>query len=290
MTMISCAGGKGKLCLGVLLLIFFLQIYLRASSILTTQNIASAEDHSTRNTTQLSSSSTQCIESLTDCDLSCLDWTIVLAMGRSGSTTLQQMITKLPGMNFYGEEGGILEHFMKLQRNITYNSKHHEVSWYGAQDINVTTTACMVQKFYSERHGEKCLHRGCKHGFKEVKYRSPEMMKWIRTIFPTSRIILNYRSECPDGYKDIFYRNCTRLEMETNSFLNAYQHIDKVFHMELENLNNLTKWRDLSMFLGYDNCTALKVTTSNKNRGYSRKFSSHNPWNCSSSIMKGAGN
>lgn len=71
----------------------------------------------------------KCLLHLTDCNLSCLDWTIVLATGRSGSTTIQQMISKLPGMNFYGEEGGLLmSTFHELQGYISHIGQKTESS------------------------------------------------------------------------------------------------------------------------------------------------------------------
>ena len=87
----------------------------------------------------------QCLLRLRDCDLDCIDWTIVLATGRSGSTTVQHMISKLPGMNFYGEEGGLLEEMHGVQKTIRDASQHMDLSWKGARDANVTTMACMTQ-------------------------------------------------------------------------------------------------------------------------------------------------
>ena len=220
----------------------------------------------------------RCLSHLTNCDLSCLDWTIVLATGRSGSTTVQQMISKLPAMNFYGEEGGLLKSFHALQENII-DQKHGGLSWLGSKDSNVCTVACMTQKFYAERHGINCLQRGCKHGWKEIRYKSPKDIEWIRTVFPSSRIVLNYRSKCSDNYKDGFGRNCDKILEQSRSLLNATGKLTNTFHMEFEQINNLTKWQELSTFIGYENCKASNVTKANTNE-YTMAEKSYNPWTC----------
>mmetsp|Transcript_10605 Transcript_10605/g.18624 ORF Transcript_10605/g.18624 Transcript_10605/m.18624 type:complete len:289 (-) Transcript_10605:122-988(-) len=225
----------------------------------------------------------QCLPSIHACDLSCLNWTIVLSSGRSGGTTVQQMISKLPNMSFYGEEGGLLQSFYELQQKVENGKEHSEgVSWFGSGDINVTAVACMTQKFYAERHGSNCLHSGCQHGWKEIRYTSPQMIKWIRTVFPSSKLVLNYRSTCPRDYKDIFGRDCTGITKRKETILESTKNLLDVFHMELEQLNNLTKWHKLADFLGFG-CKPLSVTSYNQNRTYSnsRHISNHNPWKCS---------
>ena len=219
----------------------------------------------------------RCIISLTDCDLSCLDWTIVLAMGRSGSTTVQQMISKLPGMHFYGEEGGLLKKMRELQKTIDH--AYVALPWWGSSDKNVTTLACMTQKFYAERHGDFCQERGCRHGWKEIRYNRPELINWIRITFPTSKIILNYRSSC-SNYVDNWHRDCETLKKQTNNFLRITQNLTNVFHMKLEGLNDLGKWKQLANFLGYS-CEALNVTSANLNRSISHRPLEYNPWKCS---------
>ena len=138
----------------------------------------------------------------------------------------------------------------------------------------------MAQKFYAERHGANCLHKGCKHGWKEIRYNTPEAVEWIRTIFPSSKIILNYRSSCSDNYEDSFSRSCSKILEQTQSLLNATRELTNVFHMEFEQINNLTKWQQLSNFIGYDQCEAMNLTVANMNGGFtplSREAAS-SPW------------
>jgi len=225
----------------------------------------------------------RCISSLVNCDLRCLDWTIVLALGRSGSTTIQAMISKLPGMNFYGEEGGILKNFRDAQDTIRTNPSSH-LSWLGSADKNDTTIACMVQKFFSERHEQTCLERGCRHGWKEIRYLKPEDIRWVRALFPSARIVVNYRDKCANNYVDVFDRNCTRLERQKQIFLQAIEDViaedsSSLFHLRTEQLNNLTRWNELSAFLGY-NCDAVNVTSANTNRSGTRQGFKYSPWIC----------
>ena len=254
----------------------------------------------------------ECLLHLTGCNLSCLDWTIVLATGRSGSTTIQQMISKLPGMNFYGEEGGLLmSSFHTLQETISQNRQKHghnlsvsrtlylnciylehrnfihllpcpHVQWLGSKDNNISTVACMTQKFYAERHGASCLHRGCKHGWKEIRYMTPKAIEWIRTIFPSSKIVLNYRSSCSDNYKDSWNRNCSKILEQTQSLVNATRELTNVFRMDFEQINNLTKWQQLSKFIGYDKCKAMNLTVANMNHSSTppSEEAAYSPWTC----------
>lgn len=218
-----------------------------------------------------------CIRSVIDCDLSCLNWTIVLAMGRSGSTTVQQMIGKLPGFSMYGEEGGLLHNIRDIQSQIQKSPRG--LPWWGSTDKNVTTVACLAQKFYSERHGDTCLHRGCRHGFKEIRYMNTIDIHWLQTVFPSAQFVLNYRKLC-SNYSDIFGRNCTVLATQRNNFLKSAENLTSSFHMTTEELNNVTKWGELADFLGYGSCTAHNVTSANLQRGYSRSQTAVNPWSC----------
>lgn len=220
--------------------------------------------------------SKSCISTLVNCDLTCLDWTIVLSMGRSGSTTIQEMISKLPGMNFYGEEGGLLTHFKAAQDQISKRTPW--VSWKGSEDKNVSTIACVTQKFYSERHGQTCLERGCRHGFKEIRYRTRDQIHWLQILFPAARIVLNYRDEC-QNYTDSFNRDCSVLDPQKEEFLKSAENLTNSFHMKFEDINNLERYRELSVFLGYD-CEALHVFQYNTKRTGSKDFQDVNPWEC----------
>lgn len=89
----------------------------------------------------------RCLLSLIDCDLSCLDWTIVLSAGRAGSTTVLRMLADLPGMHFYGEEGGLLDRAREFQERVDKSRRMHrgQLAWLGAEDSDVRTVACMTQ-------------------------------------------------------------------------------------------------------------------------------------------------
>ena len=225
----------------------------------------------------------QCLLRINDCDLSCLDWTIVLSIGRSGSTTIQQMISKLPDMNFYGEEGGMLESFHNVQKDIEVSKERGDtapLSWWGSNDTDPSTIACLTQKWYAERHGDKCLNRGCRHGWKEIRYTSSERVDWLRKVFPSSKIVLNYRGSC-SNYTDVFGLDCDARRKEEDELLHATKHLDNVFHMKLEQLNDLSRWKSLAQFIGYDDCQALKVAVANANRSVSLRPVDYNPWKCS---------
>ena len=223
----------------------------------------------------------QCLVRINGCDLSCLDWTIVLSLGRSGSTTIQGMISKLPKMNFFGEEGGIMDSLYQAQGTINETANYEKLymAWYGSKDSDVTAMACMTQKLYAERHGQTCLHRGCRHGWKEIRYRKPEQIQWLRAVFPSSKLVLNYRRSC-SGYKDTFGRDCTVLQKQKDLLLRSTEGLSNVFHMELEQLNNLTRWEHLAKFIGYDGCKAMNVSVYNLNRGTSRHTPARSPWSC----------
>ena len=230
-----------------------------------------------------SSDKQSCITTLANCDLACLDWTIVLSMGRSGSTTVQEMISKLPGMNFYGEEGGLLRSIKDAQDKIS--KRRLSISWRGSEDKNVSTIACMTQKFYSERHGQTCLERGCRHGWKEIRYRSADEIHLLQTFFPAARIILNYRDKCEQNYTDVFNRDCSRLDAGKEDFLKNAKILTNSFHLKFEDIDNLERYNELSVFLGYD-CKALHVLSYNTNRSYntyrtsSKLLRGGNPWDC----------
>ena len=115
-------------------------------------------------------------------------------------------------------------------------------------------------------------------GFKEIRYDTLEQIKFIKTAFPCSRMILNYRRDTEKQLKSAFFKNSKYMSkdrlLKKNSNMEdihkIYQETTYLMPLEsftLASFNHMLEWLlGDNKLLG--NCSFLKVCHSNHNGTY----------------------
>ena len=212
------------------------------------------------------------------CDIKQQKWIIILATGRSGSTTILSMVNLLPGVRITGEQDGLMVSFMDMRNHFRKLRKMRGTSWtHTRRATEDSLVYCMAQEWvksdtpYTNR-SEKLL----RYGFKEIRYSDVEILGFISDAFPNAQFIISYRqniaaqlSSASKAFPQPFTSKV--FDARTNTLLEwANKRPDKVFEMPLESFS-LETFSNLYKWLGF-NCSATAIEHDNAHKGY-RKVS-----------------
>ena len=211
------------------------------------------------------------------CDIYKEKWIIILATGRSGSTTLMSMVNLLPGVNISGEHDGLMHSFKDLRDHLRRLKRMRGIAWahtlWASEDNQVY---CMAQQWVksdsSNRNRSDDLIR---HGFKEIRYNDVDILEFLEDAFPNAQFIISYRrdiaaqlSSTSKAFSQPFGTN--DLNKHTKTLLDwAKERPDnKTYDMPLEKFS-LETFSNLYQWLGF-NCTATAMEHDNADKGYRR--------------------
>jgi hypothetical protein len=215
-----------------------------------------------------------------------MKYVLILATGRSGSTTLQRIINTIPKTMLYGENCGliwslikchidlarfkskvkddlyILEKKMNIsltdKKQITYNEyidNNHPPIWYNVVDhdnVNLKITDIISDIIYDT---DKEII-GFKH-LLEIKDDNLSILKKFIELFPDTKIIINYRKDIESQSKSKWWGNLSNPEStELLNCLNKlsidlYNNFNKqCYLMEFNDIFNVNKVKEMFDFLG----------------------------------------
>ena len=201
-------------------------------------------------------------------DLAANDWIFILGTGRSGSTTLLQMVNALPNVQLSGEHDAELDSFIDLRNRLRVTLKHagSEAWLHDRHQLKEAHLFCTVQSWFFMHTGKPC-NTTATHGFKEIRYNSFEQLNFLRDAFPGAKFILNFRREVLRQSRSAWYKNVHGVENalnKTNAVLQSWAEVNRAraYLLPLEdftpgNFTELFKW------LGFSNCKAIAVTHTN---------------------------
>jgi hypothetical protein len=206
------------------------------------------------------------------CNLCEREFTIILATGRSGSTTLLEMINQLPGYDLGGEQAGqfnSLYDFYKHYKESQNRGKqsHGQGAWANRVE-NENPFLCWIQAWYFAHSGSLKVAKPTTrvHGFKEIRYNKHDVIDFLIKVFPCGKFITNYRLDIAKQHKSKFHKHTSVNELEkmTDTLVSSSQKYPKrMFEMPLERFDNITLWDSLFSWLGMPNCRATSVAWAN---------------------------
>ena len=202
-----------------------------------------------------------------NCNLTAHEWVFILGTGRSGSTTVLEMINELPNVELSGEHDGELFSFMDLRERMKHTLEHNGDAW--LQEINAlkeNELFCMMQRWFFLHTGKVCS-RSTIHGFKEVRYNTFEQLDFIGDAFPNAKIVMSYRRDLEKQSNSSWFKDTENshdaLFFQTRKLVKwAEAHPTRSYLMPLEDFSagNFTA---LYRWLGFTHCEALAVTHAN---------------------------
>ena len=209
-------------------------------------------------------------------------WLFVIAQGRSGSTTMKNMINLLPGVRLNGETGDVLSTLRELysyidtDENIRKGNNHMNGPW-GHNEYN-NELSCAAQKFIEALNppadNETKNNPSDILGFKEIRVNSLEKVKFLISHFPCSRFIFNIRSDeeaLAKSQKHAFRGGETMLDNHAiprlYSIVQQMLGDKRVYAMDMIQWNDETVgveyFNDLAVWLGFEHCAFPRVLRDN---------------------------
>lgn len=172
-------------------------------------------------------------------------WLFIWATGRSGSTTVLEMLNSVPCIGISGENGNFMNQLITLD-NITHRLHGKKGAWFNDVDFEKLTLA--EQNWISSLNSLKSKHIS---GFKEIRIDS---IPFITRRFPHAFHIINYRRNHTAQLQSTFQKQNT----DNGLFLKEaeirkYLHNQKVFELPLEDFtvhafNKILSWIGITKY------------------------------------------
>jgi len=209
----------------------------------------------------------------------------VLAQGRSGSTTMKNMINELPGVRLSGEIGDTVEYMKNLWSYIWNNDNlkrgrgKFKGSW-GHNNIVKDDLACPAQNLIEAMNPTAEVNDKTDHiiGFKEIRVDSLETMEFLLAYFPCSRFVFNIRSDPvgllrsqntnfgSDGYADQTSDKLPALYREFYNMLGPR----RAYFMDMVEWSQSSgkHFDELAQWLGFEDCHYPGILHDNTGNGW----------------------
>ena len=131
------------------------------------------------------------------CDLCRDNWLFILgAGGRTGSTTALGMFSRVPGFVLSGEHWGLLKEASTMLEHLKDTDGHVGVSFMN-HGVDYHRIACSMQHLVKNivlgKDFEALSRNSTVFGFKEIRYTSPKMLRFLFNMFPCARFVFTYR-------------------------------------------------------------------------------------------------
>jgi len=220
---------------------------------------------------------------------------LIIATGRSGSTTLLSMMNQLPGVRLSGENKNELKKEMDATNNLFRNNdlkpNINQKDAYRHNQIPYSALSCATQKMFemiNPPEREDMNRRNFDDsrtiiGFKTISFHnSPqleEIVQFVKDSFPCLRVILNIRSDVEEqgkSRKKYFGKVMTKLQMEKKLQMenSRIRNITNMFGDEHARLLDMSSWtkeetglqdlNDVVHWLGFRNCKFNSLYHENK--------------------------
>lgn len=217
-----------------------------------------------------------CASMASACNLCDEGWLFVVSTGRSGSTTVQQMLNALPQVYMAGENGGVLSGLVLLTRPYHFHTRNHtanETSWWRYADPNQHAILCDLQRYVRDllTPADNVTGRTRYIGFKEIRYEIFEL-ELMRNLFPCGKFIVNWRRNITDlkrSRKVAFVGNEAGGFGRRNRLFERFAASlgNRSFSLPLESMS-LDTFQDMRRWLGVSGCAYTDVYHYNINGGY----------------------
>lgn len=200
---------------------------------------------------------------------------LIVATGRSGSTTLQRIINTIPNSNICGENYGAILALLQFYRNIKVSTckyipggktplSYNDIlrngikpSWYNSYNIDdiVQQIRQMIRKLFQGTNASTIW------GFKEIRFDNNQvtLLNEFVELFPHTKIIIHIRENITQQSKSSWYRHnpneSVKYLQEYNKQLISYyqQHTSYCYLSTFERMFEIDHVRNIFTYIGCDN-------------------------------------
>jgi len=195
-------------------------------------------------------------------------WLFIMATGRSGSTTMLEMLNAVPGFYLAGENYGLLEKVWQIYEstmNASQRAKDGDARFHG-NPVSEHGLLCSLQLLVRATLGEFGTDRASVVGFKEIRHTSGRQRTFWKKAFPCARFIVNTRRNTTRQHNSQFQKflSLSSLEAYTKD-LEQYQarHTEYVHQLQLESYS-VGGFNQLLNSLGVSGCNFTDMAWANK--------------------------
>lgn len=204
-------------------------------------------------------------------------WAFVLSSGRTGSTSILEMLNAIPGFYIAGENFGLLQHVQELYQNddmqiLMAGGNYSTASFYHLP-ISSNDVRCALQSYVKAMIGGFDPSTTSVIGFKEIRHHTAEELDFFLELFPCARIVINTRADTEalqesqnHTFEDV--PNQEELQAVTDVLENwQAAHRKEAFLMRLEDFS-LKRFNEMLAWLGVANCQYTSIAEDNTQFGY----------------------
>lgn len=220
---------------------------------------------------------------------------LIIATGRSGSTTLLSMMNKLPGVRLSGEnwdEIGLEKQAVDNLYQGLFQPKKNRIGAWTHNKIPAGAFSCATQKMFEIINPPSFMDMKSKSfddsrtiiGFKTIRFQTEDniedSIQFVKESFPCARIIVNIRSNIEE--QTASHKNTINSDLTVDEISRGIQiengrmsSIANMFGEERARLIDMSKWtkdesglqvlNDVVHWLGFRNCTFNSLYHENLN-------------------------
>lgn len=210
----------------------------------------------------------------------------VLGTGRSGTTTIKAFLNSLPHFRIAGENKDVLGRLLTI-----FNSLKEIKGW--SDGAGAWENHYDLQKTFdnSRKYILDTIAPGPGHkviGFKEIRENSLDKVKFLKRLFPCSKLILSYRNNTQEQSHSAFYKNNKGASKEldnANNFMLKLHNANPswMYLLALEEFS-IEKFDDLLQWVGEKNCHANYIPQMNANSSYKNDKNWRNATRCNGEL------
>ncbi|KAA8499864.1 hypothetical protein FVE85_7449 [Porphyridium purpureum] len=222
------------------------------------------------------------VEAAAQCDLCADNWFFILgAGGRTGSTTALSMFNEVPGIHLTGEHFGVLRESWRIWERLRTIGEKYRVSAFMGSPTNDTDFMCSVQSMVKAivfgNNRDEIEESTRILGFKEIRYASPNMMRFLANAFPCARFLLSVRNNVSVPLKASAFGDEAWMRKKWRYSRDLFQTMNKAFPKSTAvfSVEDLTVDRFnafLHDMLGVQGCTFWRVDVRNSEGTFSKEF------------------
>jgi hypothetical protein len=196
---------------------------------------------------------------------------LIVAIGRSGSTTLQRIVNTIENSNITGENNNfifsLLKAYNNLRRTIKMTPKinnkflsseeldklQKKPCWYNSFDLDKIKDDLrkIIIDFLSKDNNNNVL------GFKEIRWHEDyNLINEFIDLFPNTKVIMHYREDINKQSKSGWFaknkdaiNEITKLNNDLIEFYNKNKGTNKYYLNSFNNLFDIKKMKELFKFL-----------------------------------------
>ena len=136
------------------------------------------------------------------------DWLFIIGTGRSGSTTVLDMVNRISDSIYIaGENDGVAERLLDLYQTTTRHfSEHPNKGAWKSNPVDDESLLTDLRQYMQDAIGVFDTDAINIIGFKEIRHAKVEHLNWLVKLFPDAKIILNWRNDVQQQQKSSFQK------------------------------------------------------------------------------------